>query len=115
MEPTWRNFFENTATVQFDHRVMALTTLASVLGTYAVAVRSQFMAALPAASRRALHHAAGMVVAQVALGITTLLMYVPLHVAATHQIGSLVLLTFLTQLVHSLGFVKHAPTAVASS
>jgi hypothetical protein len=27
------------------------------------------------------------------------------------QIGSLVLLTFLTQLVHSLGFVKHAPTA----
>lgn len=27
------------------------------------------------------------------------------------QAGSLVLLTFLTQLVHSLGFVKHAPAA----
>jgi heme A synthase len=67
------------------------------------------MAALPAASRRALHHAvcscrllgdgscslnhssictlqAGMVVAQVALGITTLLMFVPTGIAATHQV-----------------------------
>lgn len=29
--------------------------------------------------------------------------------------GSLVLLTFLTQLVHSLGFVKHAPAAASAS
>merc|ERR1711903_276185 len=112
MEPTWRNFFENTATVQFDHRVLAMSTLASVLGTYAVAMKSECMKALPAASRRALHHAAGMVLLQVGLGITTLLMYVPVSVAAMHQAGSLVLLTFLTHLVHSLGFVKHAPAAV---
>jgi len=115
MEPTWRNFFENTATVQFDHRVLAMSTLASVLGTYAVAMKSECMKALPAASRRALHHAAGMVLLQVGLGITTLLMYVPVSVAAMHQAGSLVLLTFLTHLVHSLGFVKHAPAAVSGA
>jgi hypothetical protein len=42
---------------QFDHRVLALTTLASVLSTYAVAVRSELFKALPASSRRAMHHA----------------------------------------------------------
>ena len=30
MEPKWRNFVENTATVQFDHRVLAMTTLAGM-------------------------------------------------------------------------------------
>ena len=34
-----------------------MSTLASVLGTYAVAMKSECMKALPAASRRALHHA----------------------------------------------------------
>ena len=26
LEPGWRNFFDNMATVQFDHRVLAITT-----------------------------------------------------------------------------------------
>lgn len=56
-----------------------------------------------------------MAVVQVGLGISTLLMYVPVHLAATHQAGSLVLMTFLVQLVHSLGYVKHAPTTPASA
>ena len=43
-----------------------------------------------------------MVVIQVTLGITTLLYYVPISLASTHQAGSLTLLTFATWLSHTL-------------
>lgn len=110
LKPLWRNFFENTATVQFDHRVLALTTLGSVVGMYATARRAAsglFWSALPAASRTMFNASAGMAGAQVSLGIATLLLYVPVPLAAVHQFGSLVLLTFITSLVHSLNFSKY--------
>lgn len=34
-EPAWRNFFENTAAVQFHHRALALTTLSAVTAYWA--------------------------------------------------------------------------------
>jgi len=34
--PGWRNAFENTAAVQFHHRVLATTTLSAVVGTWLV-------------------------------------------------------------------------------
>ncbi|CAM9910018.1 unnamed protein product [Heterosigma akashiwo] len=37
MKPLWRNFFENTATVQFDHRMLAYSTTAAIGLTYAAA------------------------------------------------------------------------------
>ena len=37
LEPVGKNFFENTTTVQFDHRVLAITTL--------VCINSLFLAA----------------------------------------------------------------------
>ena len=39
---------------------------------------------------------------QAALGITTLLTFVPVPIAATHQAGSLVLLSLAMWLVHEL-------------
>jgi len=48
--PGWRNAFENTAAVQFHHRVLAITTLTMVLGTWLVHRRAH----LPASSRRLL-------------------------------------------------------------
>ena len=111
MQPVWRNFFENTATVQFDHRVLALTTLSSVAGLYAAARRSAgglVWAALPTQARALFHATATMAVGQVGLGIATLLLYVPIPLAAVHQFGSLTLLTFLTALTHSLNFSKYS-------
>lgn len=111
LQPVWRNFFENTATVQLDHRVLALSTLASVAGLFATARRSaggMLWAALPTHARRMLQASAGMAVVQVGLGISTLLLYVPLPLAATHQFGSLVLLTTLTGVAHSLNFAKYS-------
>lgn len=34
MIPSWRNAFENTAAVQFHHRVLAISTLAGVFATW---------------------------------------------------------------------------------
>eukprot|EP01041_Mallomonas_annulata_P003520 gene3521-7005_t len=106
MTPLWRNFFENTATVQFDHRVLALTTLGSIGVMYHNAKRSVHWSSFPLYTRRAFQAVAGMSIVQVGLGITTLLLYVPIPLAVIHQAGSLTLLTITTALIHSLRFAK---------
>jgi len=85
------NLFENSASVQFNHRCMGVTT-ASVI-TAVFLYTSRFRAALPRAVNKARHSMMGMAALQVALGITTLLTYVPVSIAAAHQTGSVVLLT----------------------
>jgi heme a synthase len=115
LEPAYRNFFENTATVQLDHRVLALTTAGSIATTLALARRGQVWAALPPQTRTALTATAGMAGAQVALGISTLLLYVPIPLAAAHQAGSLVLLSLLTWSVHSMRFLRLVPGTAAAA
>jgi len=61
----WRNFFENTAAVQFDHRLLATTTLVSVAATW-LAHRT---APLPTSSKRLLHALMAVTAAQVCLAI----------------------------------------------
>merc|ERR1711957_231509 len=73
-------------------------TFLLVLGTW---VRSFALPLLPAA-RLAGAAMMGAACCQVGLGITTLLMTVPTHLAATHQAGSLVLLTASMWFVHAL-------------
>ena len=110
MKPLWRNFVENTATVQFDHRVLALTTLGSIGAMFTKARMSGLLwNSLPSYARLALNLTAGMSVAQVGLGISTLLLYVPVPLAATHQFGSLTLLSLVTCLAHSLNFARYRP------
>lgn len=111
LTPIWKNFTENTATVQFDHRILALTTLASISGTFGyakTACQGIFWKECPKAAKMALHSVAGMSVFQVALGVGTLLMYVPVPLAVVHQTGALVLLTFSLGTAHSLRFSKFA-------
>jgi cytochrome c oxidase assembly protein subunit 15 len=88
-EPLWRNFFENIATVQFDHRLLALLVFLSVSIMWLASLRQQ----LPAQIRTGLHLLMVAAVLQVALGISTLLLHVPVSLAATHQAGALLLLT----------------------
>jgi len=87
LQPMWRNFFENTATVQFDHRVLALSTLGSIGATYAIALRNPSWSMLPRFTRLCFHGVAAMSVTQVGLGISTLLLYVPIPLAAVHQVS----------------------------
>lgn len=115
LQPVWRNFFENTATVQFDHRMLAYGALGGIWSMFAVAKTAAggaHWAAAPAATRIALSSVAGMSIVQVGLGISTLLLYVPVPLAAVHQAGSLVLLTLITCAVHSLNFATHSAAGV---
>lgn len=118
IEPMWRNFFENTATVQFDHRMLAMATLGGIWSMFYVAktaAAGAYWAAVPSSTRIALTAVTGMSLVQVGLGISTLLLYVPVPLAAVHQAGSLVLLTIITCAVHSLNFATHAVPASSSA
>jgi heme a synthase len=87
MLPGWKNLFENTATVQFNHRVLALSTYFGICWVY---VRSMSQTALwetlPIATRMSFHTMVLAAGAQVGLGISTLLMHVPIPLAAAHQV-----------------------------
>ena len=113
LAPAWRNAFENTATVQFDHRVLALATTSSVAATLGLAARGAVWQVLPAATRAALVGMGVMLGVQVSLGVSTLLLYVPLELAAAHQLGSLVLLSFSTAAAHSLTGIAFPARRVA--
>eukprot|EP00047_Mylnosiga_fluctuans_P004712 m.236120 g.236120 ORF g.236120 m.236120 type:complete len:389 (-) comp12930_c0_seq1:86-1252(-) len=98
MEPTYRNFFDNLTTVQFDHRILAVTTLAAINSLFLFARK----APLHRRARIALTALTHMSWVQVALGISTLLLFVPVHLGATHQAGALTLMTLATWAVHEL-------------
>ncbi|GAA5939305.1 Cox15p [Sporobolomyces koalae] len=91
----WRNMFENPTTAQFDHRMLAYTTFTSVVTLFALSRRPSLRAHLPPLTQRLIKASLHMSVLQVVLGISTLLYLVPTHLAATHQAGSLVLLTLM--------------------
>ncbi len=96
--PFIRNWFENVAAVQFDHRILAMTTVAAVIALW-LAGRH---AALPPPATRALHALLAIVLLQLSLGISTLLLVVPIPLAAAHQAGAVLLLTAAIVLRHRL-------------
>ncbi|CCA71801.1 probable COX15-cytochrome oxidase assembly factor [Serendipita indica DSM 11827] len=98
----WRNMLENPVTAQFDHRVLAMSTYFGTTGLYAVTRLTSLSSILPPLTRHLIGASFAMVNIQAALGITTLLYLVPVHLAATHQAGSVFLLTTLIALVTSL-------------
>ncbi|PKU78885.1 cytochrome c oxidase assembly protein COX15 [Dendrobium catenatum] len=98
MKPFLRNFFENTSTVQLDHRILATTTLVSIV-TFWWATRK---IDLHPAIRSLIGSTVGMVALQVTLGISTLLSYVPVSLASGHQAGALSLMTLMVLLMHTL-------------
>jgi cytochrome c oxidase assembly protein subunit 15 len=87
--PLWRNFFENTLTVQFDHRMLAyaIWLLAVVHAIDAMGSEADLRA------RREAVVLALLVTVQAALGIATLLLVVPLALAIAHQAMAAVVLT----------------------
>lgn len=90
----WRNMLENPTTVQFDHRVLATTTFALIVALFAYSRLSpRVRAALTKPARAGTMGVLHLAILQVALGIGTLVYIVPTHLAATHQAGSLALLT----------------------
>jgi len=88
-DPWWRNLFDNTLTVQFEHRMVAYTLFALAILHAVDAVRSR---AGPAAVSGALWLAVAITL-QAALGIQTLLQQVPILLGLAHQAMAIVVLT----------------------
>jgi len=95
LRPFWRNWTENVAAAQFDHRLLATLTVAMVA---ILAIRAS-RAGLPAFIRYSL---AGAVLLQYGLGVATLLMVVPVPLAVLHQAGAVILLTAVLVTLHAL-------------
>jgi len=98
LEPLWRNFFENITTVQFDHRLLA-TLLFFLIPTLWLMGRR---ANLPNRTRWGLLMLVIILGIQITLGISTLLLYVPVSLAAAHQAGALALFTAALFVSHEL-------------
>ena len=99
LEPAWRNFFWNMATVQFDHRVLAWTL---ALVTPLLWWRVQRAPQTPPGARVAAHVLLAMLGVQIALGIATLVNVVPLPLAALHQAGAVLVFALALNLAHAL-------------
>ena len=101
--PLWRNFFENIVTVQFDHRVLA-TLLFIIIPVFWFKTRKLAdKNELQPLVRTGSHLLLAALALQIALGISTLLLVVPVALAATHQAGAILLLTtalFVSQQLH---------------
>ncbi|HEX3442085.1 MAG TPA: COX15/CtaA family protein [Pseudolabrys sp.] len=92
ISPAWRNLFENTLTIQFDHRMVAYTVwiVAMVHAFDARRARREMGGALVLA---------GLVTLQAALGITTLLYQAPLPLSLMHQM--LAIVVFSVAIMHA--------------
>jgi len=98
IEPWYLNFFNNMATVQFDHRLGAWL-LAFLVPWLWMKLR---VAPVTARVRTAANLLLLALSAQILLGIFTLLWAVPVALGATHQGGALVLFAILLWLNHEL-------------
>jgi cytochrome c oxidase assembly protein subunit 15 len=89
LTPWWSNAFENPAAAQFHHRLLAMSVTAFVL---ILAWRAQ-KAPLPQSVRRALFAFGAVVTVQLLLGVTTLLLAVPIPLGVLHQFTGVLALT----------------------
>ena len=98
LTPWHLNLFENMVTVQFSHRLLAITTGILLLAWY-IKGRGHFEDRHIKLSFKLV----GMlVIIQLLLGISTLLMHVPVSLAAMHQAGALLLFSVMLMNVHIL-------------
>jgi cytochrome c oxidase assembly protein subunit 15 len=107
IEPWYLNFFNNMATVQFDHRLIAWLLAFAVPWLWYEAGRAE----LPARTRLLTHLLLAAAAVQIALGIATLLLVVPAALAAAHQAGALVVFTIALTLNHSMQDLEAKPPA----
>ena len=88
-EPWWRNLFDNTLTVQFEHRMTAYALLALAILHAIDSVRSRAGTAVIGGA----WSLAAAISLQAALGILTLLHQAPIDLALAHQATAIVVLT----------------------
>jgi cytochrome c oxidase assembly protein subunit 15 len=98
LEPWWQNFLHNMATVQFNHRLIAWLLFFAIPAFWWALRRI----ALPSRARLASNLLLAMLGAQLALGIGTLLLSVPVALGVAHQAGAMVLFATALWTTHAL-------------
>jgi len=99
IDPWWKNFFWNMATVQFDHRLGAWLLFFLVPLLWWKVRRAE---RVPARARLASDGLVAMVAVQIGLGIATLLLLVPVPLAVAHQAGAVLVFGLALYLAHAL-------------
>jgi cytochrome c oxidase assembly protein subunit 15 len=111
LEPWYLNFFSNMATVQFDHRLLAWALALSVPIFWLHALRLE----LPSSTRALCHLLLAALALQVTLGISTLLLRVPVPLAAMHQAGAVLLFTAALAVAHAFRGTRVERSAEAAT
>ncbi len=102
MQPWYLNFFNNMATVQFDHRLGAWI-IALFVPWFWLKLRAKSVAAVISAQVRLASSVMLLAVAfQITLGILTVLNAVPVALGASHQAGAMVVMASLLWVNHAL-------------
>ena len=97
--PAWRAAFDDIATVQFNHRFLAVTTLLAIVAAW-VASRGRLRESFV---KWTFTVVAVVALAQVSLGIATLLSVVAIELAVLHQAGAVVLITVIIWSIDRIG------------
>lgn len=103
LSPLWLNWFENLKSVQFNHRIGAYVLTLLVFVQFIYTLKSRVDA--PHFNRSII--LVLLVIAQAAIGIMTLVMQVPLHLALTHQ--ALAVLFLAASIAHWRGLIGEYP------
>ncbi|MBF0274266.1 MAG: COX15/CtaA family protein [Nitrospinae bacterium] len=98
MSPIYLNFFENITTVQFDHRILAESTLLIIITLWYYSRKFT----LSDRARLGYNLMLAMVFLQFSMGLATLLLAVPVTIASAHQGGALILFTLTLFTLHQM-------------
>lgn len=80
ISPVWKNFFDNTTTVQFLHRLVGITILiVSIILHYMNKTKCTYALLIA-------------IVSQIIFGVLTLIYYVPISIASIHQVNAFLIL-----------------------
>jgi cytochrome c oxidase assembly protein subunit 15 len=96
--PAWLSAFEDLTTIQFNHRMLAYLLFIAITALVVLVLKS----GTTGRARSAAIFLQLALLLQVGLGISTLVLGVPVAIAAAHQGGALVLLSCLLWLTHTL-------------
>jgi heme a synthase len=99
LEPAWKNFFWNMATVQFDHRLSALLL---VLLVPVLWWKLRDVSDVPGRAKGGGTALLAVLAMQVAVGVATLVFVVPLPLAALHQAGAVLVFALAINVLHAL-------------
>lgn len=98
MEPWYLNFFNNMATVQFDHRLIAWLLVLLIPGMWVASRRAD----VPRRAQIAGHFLLVALVLQFSLGVATVLLRVPVVLGTAHQGGAVLVFAAVLWFAHEL-------------